>query len=238
MPYFILGLAALVVVLLLMHWFTRANPAALAHKIRTLGALILAGSATLLIARGLVVYAVPLALMAFWLFSARQLSRSFGGAGGKGHGASPGRRSKVVTEHLEMELDLDTGQMRGKVLRGFFKDRDIESLKPVEIALLWQDCRFSDPESGQILEAYLDRVHPTWREDMARAEQETGLGPEGQMTIEQAYEILGLEPGASRDDVRRAHRELMMKMHPDRGGSTYLASKINEAKDVLLGGEG
>ena len=104
------------------------------------------------------------------------------------------------------------------------------------MAHLWQDCRFADPQSAQIIEAYLDRTHPTWREDMARAESgATGGAPTGRMTRAQALDILGLQEGASEDDIRRAHRELMMKMHPDRGGSTFLAAKINEAKDVLLG---
>jgi len=99
---------------------------------------------------------------------------------------------------------------------------------------LWQDCRFSDPQSAQIVAAYLDRLHPTWHEDMARQSGQSADG-EGRMTREEALEILGLASGASEDDIRRAHRELMMKLHPDRGGSTYLAAKINEAKDVLLG---
>jgi DnaJ domain len=104
------------------------------------------------------------------------------------------------------------------------------------MARLWQDCRFADPQSAQILEAYLDRAHPSWRDDLGRADGEHGSAAGGGMTREQALEVLGLEAGASEDDIRRAHRELMMKMHPDRGGSTYIAAKINEAKDVLLGG--
>jgi DnaJ-domain-containing protein 1 len=103
------------------------------------------------------------------------------------------------------------------------------------MAQLWQDCRFADPQSAQILEAYLDRVHPTWREDLSRTEgEERATASAGKMTREQALDILGLEPGASEEDIRRAHRELMMKVHPDHGGSTFLAAKLNEAKDVLL----
>ena len=146
---------------------------------------------------------------------------------------SPGQTSRIVTDHLEVELDHDTGRIRGRVLKGFFAGRDLESLAPVEMAHLWQDCRFADPQSAQILETYLDHAHPSWREDMARSDSERTVG--GTMTREQALDILGLRPGASEDDIRRAHRELMMKLHPDRGGSTFLAAKINEAKDVLLG---
>jgi hypothetical protein len=140
----------------------------------------------------------------------------------------------VRTDHLEMQLDHRTGRMRGRILKGFFQGRRVENLKPVELAHFWQDCRFVDPQSAQLIEAYLDRVHPTWRDDMARAEAEAPKGADGRMTKEEALEILGLKPGASAEDIRRAHRDLMLKMHPDRGGSTYLAAKINEAKDVAL----
>jgi hypothetical protein len=150
----------------------------------------------------------------------------------------------VATDHLEVELDHDTGEVRGRVLKGAFAGRNLEDLTPLEMSRLWQDCRFADPQSAQVLEAALDRTHPSWRDDLARADGEPGAGsrgggstssPSGAMTRGQALEVLGLEEGASEDDIRRAHRELMMKLHPDRGGSTYLAAQINEAKDVLLG---
>ena len=140
----------------------------------------------------------------------------------------------IRDSHLEMELDHDTGEMRGRVLKGLFKDRDIASLSPTDMALLWQDCRHTDIQSAQLIEAYLDRIHPNWREDMARGESDMSRGPDGRMDVEEALEILGLKPGADAEEIRRAHRNLMLKLHPDRGGSTYLAAKINEAKDVAL----
>jgi hypothetical protein len=230
MQYFLIGLVALTLALIVMHGFTSANPAAVARQLRRgAGLAALAGSAVLVL-RGLATYALPLAMLGSWLIWGR------GGPwqGGRAQ-PQPGQTSRVVTDHLEMELDHDTGAMHGRVLKGIFKGREIESLKPAELALLWQDCRLTDVQSAQVVEAYLDRIHPTWREDVARGEREMASGPDGRMTAEEAHRILGLERGASAEEVRRAHRELMLKLHPDRGGSTYLAAKINEAKDVLLG---
>jgi hypothetical protein len=229
MQYLLLGMMALLLVIFAMRGFTLANPGAMARGIRTsAGVAALVGAAVLLV-RGLAGYAMSLAALGTWLLWGGGLPWGLSGPAQK----SPGQISRVVTDHLEVELDHDTGAIRGRVLKGFFSGRDLESLAPVEMAHLWQDCRFADPQSAQILEAYLDRVHSSWREDMARNEGERTVG--GTMTREQALDILGLGPGASEEDIRRAHRELMLKLHPDRGGSTFLAAKINEAKDTLLG---
>jgi hypothetical protein len=230
MQYLLLGLAALLLFLLAARVYTAANPQVLVRQLRIGAGVAALAGAGFLVLRGLVGYAMSLAALGSWLLWG-QGSFSWGGNAQK----APGQTSRVVTEHLEVELDHDTGAISGRVLKGAFAGRQLEELAPLELARLWQDCRFADPQSAQILEAYLDRAHPTWREDLGRTEGGQATGPEGAMTREQALEILGLRAGATEQDIRRAHRELMMKLHPDHGGSTYLAAKLNEAKDVLLG---
>jgi hypothetical protein len=234
MQYFLLGLLTLGLVLLAMRSFSRANPAVLARRLQLVAGWGLIALAAVALVRGTLSIAFPLAALGWWLLDG-QRGINWGGWPGRGPRRS-GQSSRVVTEHLEMELDHTTGAMRGRVLKGFFAGRNIDDLKPVELAHLWQDCRYVDPQSAQLVEAFLDRIHPSWREDMARAEQDQPRGPDGKMGKEEALDILGLEAGASEAAIRQAHRELMLKLHPDRGGSTYLAAKINEAKDTLLGG--
>jgi DnaJ domain len=230
MAYLIFGFAALVLGLFVMRAFARANPAIAARRLTVGSGVVLLLAAGALALRGLEAVAVPMAMLASWL-----LWGSTSGPWGAGRASkTPGQTSRIATDHLEMELDHDTGEMRGRVLKGLFRDRDIESLSPADMALLWQDCRNTDPRSAQLIEAYLDRIHLSWREDMARGESDMSRGPDGRMTVKEAFEILGLKASASEEEIRRAHRDLMLKLHPDRGGSTYLAAKINEAKDVAL----
>lgn len=225
MVFFLLGLALLVVVLLLVHGFAGANPRWLAAQLKRGAGILALAAAGLFTVRGAAGYAAPLAMLGVWLL--------WGGRGLPSMRRQAGQTSQVRTDFLEMELDHDTGEIRGRVIRGLFQGRRIETLEAAELALLWQDARADDPRSAQLIETYLDRMYPSWREDMARGEQEM-RGPDGRMSPAEAYEILGLAPGAGRDEIRRAHRELIVRLHPDRGGSTYLASKINEAKEVLL----
>lgn len=237
MQFLLLGLLVLMLFLLATRYYTMANPQVLARQIRIGAGVAALAGAGILVVRGMLGYAMSLAALGSWLLWGMGGIGPFGGTQ-----KSQGQTSRVATEHLEVELDHDTGEVRGRVLKGNFAGRNLEDLTPLDMARLWQDCRFADPQSAQILEAALDRTHPSWREDLARADGEPGAGtrggatssPSGAMTRAQALEVLGLEDGASEDDIRRAHRELMMKLHPDRGGSTYLAAKLNEAKDVLL----
>ncbi|PWC31578.1 DnaJ domain-containing protein [Azospirillum sp. TSO22-1] len=150
---------------------------------------------------------------------------------------SSGQASRVETLYLRMTLDHDTGAMAGEVLYGPLKGRTLDSLDPAEAAELLYSCRQDDPQSAAVLEAWLDRARPDWRERFGEAGGEAGrpaAGGSGAMSREEAYEILGLSSGASAEQVKEAHRRLMMGVHPDHGGSTYLAAKINQAKDLLL----
>lgn len=218
---------------LALHYMRTAQPAALVRYARqAAGGLLLLASFYVLV-RGSGALSLPLAAIGTWLIWG-QAGIPWSGWPGSPQPAAK-KTSKVVTDHLEMELEHDTGTMAGRVRKGFFAGRRIEDLRPVELAHLWQDCRFADPQSAQLVEAYLDRVHPTWRDDMQRQESQVPKGPDGRMTRTEAMEILGLAAGASEEEIKRAHRDLIMKLHPDKGGSTYLAAKINEAKDVALG---
>lgn len=154
-------------------------------------------------------------------------------------GPTPGSTSRVEAEWLRMTIDHDTGKLDGEVLSGAFEGRTLDSLAPGELLALLSECRRSDPEAARLLEAYLDRrLGGDWRrggpdEDPAAGTRETGSA-EAPMTVPQALLILGLEPGATRETIVDAHRRLIQKLHPDRGGSSYLAAQINRAKDVLL----
>lgn len=146
-----------------------------------------------------------------------------------------GNRSKVSTALLEMTLDHDTGIMDGSVLRGEMQGRHLSDLSESEFIRLLNYCRSEDGDSARLLETYLDkRFGESWRIDDSHSTKQSSPEGSGELTKQEAYDILGITPDASRDEIIQAHRRLMQKMHPDRGGSTWLAARINEAKKVLL----
>ena len=206
MQFLLLGLLALLLFLIAARAYTMANPQVLVRQLRIGAGVAALAGAGFLVFRGLVGYAMSMAALGSWLLWGT------GGFPWGGFPSSPpksaGQSSRVVTDHLEVELDHDTGAIRGHVRKGPFAGRDLEDLSPQETARLWQDCRFADPQSAQILEAYLDRMHPSWRDDLSRAEADGGASASSaKMTREQALDVLGLKPGASEEDIRRAHRE-------------------------------
>jgi hypothetical protein len=136
-----------------------------------------------------------------------------------------------------MRLELDAAAMQGRVVDGPYAGRELSSLSREDSLKLYELCRREDPDGARLLETYFDRRFTAWREayqGQSDAGRARGGGSGGAMTRDEAYEVLGLSKGAGADEIVRAHRSLMKKLHPDHGGSTALAARVNQAKDVLL----
>lgn len=235
MPVLLLIVAIAVGIGLIVWWFSRAQPAQILGGFRTammvLAAIVLAW---LLIFRLYFAAAlVPLAGFALWRMAPNLLGRLRAAASGRRYG----RQSGVRTRWLTMTLEHSTGEAEGDVLQGRFAGSRLADLTLTELLALRGEVA-GDAQSLALLEAWLDRRHPDWRNLQP---QGGGGGAEGRggrvpMTREQAYAVLGLAPGASTDEIKQAHRRLMQKLHPDHGGSDWLAAELNEAKDLLLHG--
>jgi hypothetical protein len=231
MLYLLGGFAVLSGFLMLVYLFVNADPARLARGLKVTGIVIaVLAVATLAISGRLAALLMPLAMLMPLLIRVRSVLDRY-------RPPSGGQTSTVATPFLRMTLDHDTGSMTGTILRGRFSGMRVEELGSGDLLALLRECRAEDEEGARLLEAYLDRVHPDWRDELAgeRASGSTGArSTSGDMTVDEAYAILGLSPGADADAIKEAHRRLMVKLHPDHGGSDYLATKINRARDVLL----
>jgi hypothetical protein len=229
MLYLLGGLAILCGLLLLGYLFLNADPRRLAVIVRwsaiVLGALAvvaLAVSGRLAMLLGLAAMLLPALRRAYTMASGWR-------------GPSIGASSDVETPFVRMSLDHDTGAMRGTVLQGRFAGMRLDELGRAELLALLRECRTADEEGARLVEAYLDRTDPEWRDDLHR--EQPGAPPRGataNVTVDEAYAILGLAPGADAEAIKAAHHRLMKQLHPDHGGTDYLAAKINRARDVLL----
>lgn len=238
----ILLLAILVGVYYLLRWFARTPPRQLARYLKQ-GALYgVIGVLVLLAVTGRLNWvfaaaaaAIPLGQRLFTLLQVLPaVKRVLGGLGiGQADDEDPAR-SSIRTRFLHMTLDHASGEMRGTVLEGPYEGRGLDDLEMPQLMELLARCRSEDPQSASVLEAWLDRTFGEEWVDHAAGKETPGAAG-GPMTREQALEILGLQEGAGKEDIRDAHRRLMQKLHPDRGGSTYLATLLNQAKDRLLG---
>jgi hypothetical protein len=228
---FLLGVVVLILLLWAGNAFSKADPKQAARLLRLIGgagALIFAAYLAL---RGEIGVAIPVGAVGLGLLGWISLwPATFGRRTQK----SPGQVSRVRSAFIEMELDHDSGSLRGHILAGRYEGVSLDALDPPTLIGLLGEI---DNDSRQLLMAYLDRREPRWREHAehdAAAGEGVSAAPSGKMTEEEAYQILGLQPGASAAEIGRAHRSLMKKLHPDQGGSTYLAARVNQAKDVLL----
>jgi hypothetical protein len=231
MPEILLGIVVLVLALWAVNAFSKADPKLAARVLRGIGggaALLFAG---FMLLRGEIGAATPVGLFGLGLLGWVTLwPATFGARTQK----SAGQASRVRTAFLEMQLDHDSGTMNGRVLAGRHQGAALDTLDRAALIALFAEI---DSDSRELLAAYLDRREPGWRE---HAQDDAGAGSGGsaarsaKMTEEEAYQILGIQAGASTQDITRAHRALMKKLHPDQGGTTYLAARVNAAKDVLL----
>jgi DnaJ domain len=225
----LLGLVFLAIILWMAQKYIQADPRKLAALVKPAGGVLALLGAGFLALRGQFMIAVPLGAAGLGLLGWLPLfPAGFGARTQK----STGQVSRVRSAFIDMELDHDSGAMRGRILVGPYEGQDLDTL---DVATLVNLLAGIDEESRALLATYLDRRDPGWREhaqgDAAAGRSAPSRGP---MTEEEAYQILGLEPGADADAITRAHRTLMKKLHPDQGGTNYLAARVNEAKDTLL----
>jgi hypothetical protein len=237
MPTLIAGAVAVILLYSLLQMFRAANPVVLARAIKIGGGVVALAVAAFTGIKGELAVAIPLGIFGAGLlgwspFGASGFS-TIGGLFGSRTQRSPGQTSQVRSQFIEMALDHDSGELAGRIVAGPYAGHSLDEYDLPQLAAMMTGF---DAESVALLESYLDRRFPAWRQDAQgdAARGQSRPASSGKMTDEEAYQILGLQPGAGRDEIGRAHRALMKKLHPDQGGSTYLAARVNEAKDTLL----
>jgi hypothetical protein len=229
--YLLAGVVVLVVFLVAGRAFVSADPGTVKRVLLWGGGVAGVILVALAIEAGLGVVVVVGGLGAGWYLFRDRLQQ-------RGSSQPRGQVSEVETEYLRMSLDHATGVMTGTVRKGRFEGRRLEELDNKSLIALWRAVRAEDPPSVSLIEGYLDRFMPDWREVARGTAGGGGTEPPPNapaMTAEEALAILGLKPGASAEEIKAAHHRLMMKIHPDQGGSDALAAQVNRAKDVLLG---
>lgn len=236
LAYLLLALLASACLVIMLRVYASASPASLARAARRTAIASAALGAVLLLFR------VPLGfmfvgagallpLMLRW----RALWPDFGAPPNQPRG----KISRIDTKNLRMALDHTSGALDGLVLAGAHRDRMLSKLTLEQLLEVRAGCLLDDPEGVPLIEAYLDRIHGAdWRRQKSSRDSSESASPRrasATMSREEAFEVLGLRPTASEAEIRETHHSLIMKLHPDHGGSDYLAAKINQARDVLLG---
>lgn len=232
-----IGAVAVFVLYLILQMLRTANPAALARAIKIVGGVLALAVAAFTGIKGQLAVAIPLGFFGAGLLGWAPFGpggfSNIGGVFSDRLRRSSGKTSTVRSQFLEMTLSHDSGALNGQILAGAFAGRSLDEFDLPQLSAM---VREFDAESVLLLESYLDRRFPAWRQHAQGdgAGGQRGPAPSGKMTDEEAYQILGLKPGAGLAEIGNAHRSLMKKFHPDQGGTTYLATRINEAKDTLL----
>ena len=229
------GIAAVALIWWLAKAYARSDTKLVARAAKIIAGVAALGAAVILGMRGRIDMALFLGGFGAWALGWSALDLP--GPWRRMKGAAAGRFSRIRSAMIEMEIDHATGAIEGTVLAGGAVGRRLSDLDRAGLSRLYEECSALDPESIPLLEAYLDRRFTGWRE-YAQGDRDTRTrthAQAGAMSKEEAYQILGLQPGASVDEVRKAYRTLMKKLHPDQGGTAYLAARVNQAKEALLG---
>ncbi len=228
MQALLIGLLLLVAILIAGRVYVNADAKTMARLMRRVGGVVVLSGAMGLFATGRILLALPLVGLGLWLLGKRMPWLPQDDVW-----TDTGKTTSVRTAMLEMTLEHATGTTEGRVLAGQFAGRMLSQLSREDLFALLQDCARSDPQGAQLLRAYIELLGFAQEQAACRGGKPGGNGPGG-MSVQEAYDVLGLRPGATAEDIHSAHRALMKKHHPDQGGSTYFAAKINEAKDILL----
>lgn len=227
---FLIALAVVVGGWWLIRKAARMPPQASRNFAQKLGGGAIIAVSGLLALRGQMQIAIPM-----FLFGAGMMGKTSAFPNGFSWGRkTAGQKSRVATSLLAMELDHDSGTMDGEVLSGPNKGQRLSHLGEAELKAFHMLCTGSTDQSKALFEAWLDRNKPEWRTAWGQGGG-SSVSTGGPMSREEALAVLGLKTGATEDEIRAAHRRLMKDFHPDKGGSDYLAAKINAAKDKLLG---
>ncbi len=239
LAYFILGIGLFVAMLLMANWYASADAKSVLKFLKWALIFGFSGAGLFFLFTGRLAWAfMALPALLPWFFRLRlvlRAAKAFSRMSGTFR--SSGQTSDVETTILRMALDHDTGEMSGEVLKGKFVGRQIDDLNESELVELLGVCQVDDQDAARVLETYLDRHHPSWRSVNPGAdERQKHSAFSNDMELVEAYKVLGLDEGASVDNIKDAHRRLIAGLHPDHGGSDYLAAKINQAKDLLLKG--
>lgn len=241
LPMLIAGCLLLVCLLLFMRSFAVADPkmvsfaakaACIGIVIVLMGFLVFSGRISWIL--GLLPFLLP--------FLLRKISVGIGGSLGRSSGGTQRHTSNVRTPFLDMRLDHETDELDGDILQGPHAGRQLSAISMDDLLQIIQWVRANDRKSALLLEAYLDRRCPDWRTRLHEADahqagdrQNGGTEPAGAMSASEAYRVLGLEPGAPETEIRAAYHRLISSVHPDKGGSSFLAAQVNRARDILLG---
>lgn len=240
LSYFLMGVALLAGLILIGRWYATADPKLLVKALMGAALGVIVVVVLFLAVTGRIFWALGAAAALLpWIMRfarAARTAKNYSRMAGMGGGQT----STVNTRFLNVTLNHETGEVDGEVIEGPCAGRALSTLSLQELVDLLKQCWIEDQQSTQVLEAYLDRVHPDWRttanadfsSDDTKAGERAGAGG---MTREDAYDILGLQPGASEGEIKAAYHRIISALHPDKGGSNFLAAKVNEAKDLLLG---